>query len=306
MPSVNATPQIEHHSIASRARRFWQKPWREKVASIRNRWEGLAAATPVPIRLPFGAWWISRGDDCGTGLRSGTFETPEAAFVYRYLRPGMIVLDIGAHHGFYSLLASKRVGQSGRVHSFEPSPRERRRLRFHIALNLCDNVSIHPMALGGEETESDLYVVQGSQTGCNSLRPPEVMSETVAVRVRVAKLDVWAQTNNIATIDFMKLDVEGAELEVLRGGESVLRCHPRPLVLCELENIRTLPWGHTAIDVATHLKSLGFAWFHAKSDGSLLPLADDFSDFDGNFIAIPRERIGQVSEILENGLRSKA
>ena len=85
----------------------------------------------------------------------------------------MIVLDIGAHHGFYTLLASRKVGKKGKVIAFEPSPRKRRKLIWHCRLNRTDNVWIESCALGSFDGEAELFLVKGKETGCNSLRPPE-------------------------------------------------------------------------------------------------------------------------------------
>src|SRR5437016_2911036 len=188
----------------SHVARFLQKPWPEKANSLKRRWDGFLVRMAVPVRLSFGAWWILRHDNLGEPLLAGTFEKEELAFVERFLQPGMTVLDLGAHHGLYTLLASKCVGPSGRVFSFEPSPRERRALRLHLALNLCRNVRVQGLALGSEETEATLHVVQGSQTGCNSLRPPEVTSPTSPLRVRVTSLDAWLKGSGIDRVDFVK------------------------------------------------------------------------------------------------------
>ena len=126
----------------SRMSRFLRKPWQEQANSVRLRWSASVARIPRLIRLPFGVWWVLRNDNVGVPLRTGIFETAELAFVDRFLRPGMTVLDVGAHHGLYTLLASKRVGKHGRVISFEPSPREGRALRLHLLLNRCRNVVV--------------------------------------------------------------------------------------------------------------------------------------------------------------------
>src|SRR6202166_2263762 len=113
-------------SVFSRGWRFLRKPWREKARAIGFKSSAALATIPRLTRLPFGTWWVMRNDNVGKPLLSGNFEKAEMAFVERFLRPGMIVLDLGAHHGLYSLLASKIVGAEGRVFAFEPSPRERR------------------------------------------------------------------------------------------------------------------------------------------------------------------------------------
>jgi FkbM family methyltransferase len=306
----------EFPGVLSRVGRFLQKPWREKIASLRYRWHAATASIPVPVRLPFGAWWLLRNDHLGGPIRAGEFETAELAFAGRFLQSGMTVLDIGAHHGLYTLLASRSVGPSGRVFSFEPSPRERRALRLHLALNFCWNVKVQGLALGSEETQADLFVVQGSQTGCNSLRPPIVISETAPVRVEVLRLDDWLEAHRIDRVDFIKLDVEGGELEVLKGVEKLLERQPRPVILAEVQDLRTGPWGYRAKEIIEYLIHRGYKWFSITIEGYLEELDINAAEFDGNFVATPLEHevelqvatngISQVEEPSKHGSRGAA
>jgi FkbM family methyltransferase len=267
-----------------------RKPLDEKARSVRFRWEGIVSKLRMPVRLPCGAWWVPRKDNLGEPLLAGTFETSEITFFERFLRPGMIVLDLGAHHGLYTLIASKRIGAHGKVFSFEPSPRERKALRLHLILNLCRNVTVEGLALGDENAEVYLYVVEGFQTGCNSLRPPAVISETSAVRVRVTRLDDWLNERKIYQVDFIKLDVEGAELAVLKGAAHLLESRPRPVILAEVQDIRTQPWAYRAKDIIEHLENKGYIWFGLSEGGSVYELDTRRHYFEGNFVACPEEK----------------
>ena len=286
-----------------RVRRFLSRPLRQQGRALSNRVRGIVSSVPRPTRLPFGAWWIKRNDNLAETLLTGSFESAELAFVEKFLKPGMTVLDVGAHQGLYSLLASRHVGPSGRVFSFEPSPRERRALRLNLALNFCRNVAVQAVALGNEETTADLYVVQGSQTGCNSLKPPEVVSSTKPVPVRVTTLDHWLAQNRIDHVDFIKLDVEGAELGVLQGAQSFLTRDLGVVILCELEDVRSAPWGHKAKDVAAYLRGLGFKWFQCEPSGKLLPLPDNAERYEGNFVAARPESMDALKRMTNDGAR---
>jgi len=202
----------------------------------------------------------------------------------------MIALDIGAHHGLYTLLASKQVGSGGMVVAFEPSPRERKQLSRNVRLNCCRNVRIKPFALGSKRSQTDLYLVDGGEDGCNSLRPPVVDSETRPVRVEVYPFDDVAPTLGLTKVDFVKLDVEGGELDVLKGALRLFKTIPRPVLLVEVYDIRTQPWGYKAREIVEHLSHLGYRWFEILSDGSIRPVSPNLQVYDANLVAIPEER----------------
>src|SRR5258708_10712335 len=142
---------IDGGSIAGRIWRFLRRPWRAQYISLAYKARRVFPEMPMPLRLPFGAWWLAQKSALDDELIHEGFEDAEVAFVNRLLRPGMTVLDAGAHHGLYTLLASKRVGRRGRVIAFEPSPRERKRLRRHLWANRCKNVAVQSCALGEEQ-----------------------------------------------------------------------------------------------------------------------------------------------------------
>jgi FkbM family methyltransferase len=300
------TQKPETHGALLRAWRFLLKPWVEKRKAVlfrwtvlRSRWESALSRIPIPIRLPFGAWWIFRNDNAGRPIRVGTFERAELAFATSFIQPGMTVLDLGAHHGLYTLLASKRVGSGGKVYAFEPSPRERRALRLHLVFNLCRNVVLQGLALGEEEAESDLYVVEDWAAGCNSLRPPNLAAKTSLVRVHVVRLDDWLAERKIDRVDFVKVDVEGAELGTLRGAAQLLERRPRPVILAEVQDLRTLPWGYPAKQIIDYLISKGFKWAGLSEDGALKELDVSSDKFDGNFVACPEESLSTLQRCRE-------
>jgi FkbM family methyltransferase len=284
--------------LAERTLRFLRSPSHEKSVSVALRLRRWLPRAPVPLRLSFGAWWIAQNSDLDGALLGGSFESNEIRFVQKFLRPGMMVLDVGAHHGFYTLLASKKVGRKGRVIAFEPSPRERRRLSRHVKLNFCRNVRIEPFALGAGRSRARLYVVEGREDWCNSLRPPAVSSRKQEIEVEVLPLDEYLRQNCIETVDLLKIDVEGGERDVLRGACDLLAGRQRPVILAEVQDIRTEPWGYRAREIIAHLRASNFAWFRVRGDGFLEELPTDEDCYDGNFVAVPRESLGAVCAIV--------
>jgi FkbM family methyltransferase len=269
--------------------RFCRKPWREKFRSFYARWIRIFPSIPLPLWLPFGSWFLARSDYMSSAMIYGGFELPERAFLRRFLLPGMTVLDIGAHHGLYTLLASKLVGPGGKVVAFEPSPRERRALRLNVGLNRCKNVVIQDVALGDKTGKCNLYVVDHYETGCNSLRPPAFSGSTSLVSVSVMSLDQWLSECHLESVDIIKLDVEGGELSVLHGAQALLERRPRPVILAEVQDIRTEPWGYRAGEIIDYLSDKGYKWFSLSADDSLEPLDIFAQKFDGNFVACPAE-----------------
>src|SRR5947209_3921751 len=207
-PAVAAT-------LPQRIGRFLAAPARRKYITLVNRARRVFPGMPIPLRLPFGAWWLAEKSALDQELIYNEFERMETEFVMRLLRRDMTVVDAGAHHGLYTLLASKRVGWDGHVIAIEPSPRECVRLEKHLRMNRCSNTELVPCALGENPGEEDLYLVDGEQDWCNSLRRPAVNEPIHTVRVPVRRLDDVLAESGVSTVDFVKLDVEGAELSVL-------------------------------------------------------------------------------------------
>lgn len=282
--------------IAARLRLFFSKSIRQQYVALANHVR-RAARLPLPLKLPFGAWWLAENSALDRELMYHGFEGSEAAFVERYLRPGMTVLDVGAHHGLYTLLASKCVGQSGRVIAFEPSSRERRRLKRHLRLNRCGNVEVQSCALGDREGEADLYLVEGMHDWCNSMRAPNVDERTSKVKVEVKRIDDVLEGMNWPRVDFIKLDVEGAELSFLQGARRMLRGDMRPAFLVEVQDVRTAPWGYAAREIVKCLSDAGYSWFALSDDGVPESISSELSSYDGNLVALPHERFGEFHEM---------
>lgn len=288
-------------SLLPRIERFLARPWNEKRKVLSGRlireWNRALSKVPVPIvkRLEPGFLWIVADDVIREAILNGSFEQAERDFVKRFLQPGMTVLDVGAYHGLYTLTASLRVGKNGQVVAFEPSELQAKRLRRHLRLNRCKNVRTEKFALSSMEGDGDFFQVVGGAAGCSSLRSPNVSSRVRPMRVPVVTLDSYLQRNPLLhPIDFIKADVEGGELELFKGATNLLQQKIRPVILSELQDIRTHPWGYKANETAEFLEQYGFQWFRSAPNGGWVRLQERERQFDGNYIAVPEERMGQV------------
>jgi FkbM family methyltransferase len=281
-----------------RATRFLSSPLRRKYITLALRARRIVRRMPIPLRLPFGAWWLAEGGALDHELMYNQFEEGELNFVRRMLRPGMTVVDVGAHHGLYTLLASKCVGRQGRVLAFEPSPREASRLEKHLRLNRCRNVEVDGRAVADKAGEAELHVVDGPRDWGNSLRPPSVAEPVHSVRVNTCRLDDALAEKGIRSVDFIKMDTEGAELAVLQGAQRLVHRAPRPVILAEVQDVRTRPWGYEAREIMRKLAQWNYRWFSVGETGELYPACADAEEYDGNFVALPEEKLGEFKAFL--------
>jgi len=156
----------------------------------------------------------------------------------RGIEPEMVVFDIGAHIGFFTLAAALRVGPNGRVLAFEPAPDTAATLARHVAMNgWHDRVEIIEAVVSDKEGSVPFYVHGETMAAAlireniELLSPEEFDSSLLEIEISSVTLDSVCATRGIQP-DRIKIDVEGAELLVLQGAASVLRS--RAEVLCEL------------------------------------------------------------------------
>jgi FkbM family methyltransferase len=298
-PWSKSGPSALRPTLAHRLWRFARAPRKTQYFALMNRVRRIVTGMPIPLRLPFGAWWLAQESALDHELMHGSFEDEEKHFVRKFLRPGMTVVDVGAHHGLYTLLAAKCVGRRGKVIAFEPSRRERRRLLWHIRVNGCRNVIVEACALGNQAGEADLVIVEGAHDWCNSLRPPAVNEQTETSRVAVERLDDALRRLGVDAVDFVKLDAEGAELSVLQGAGEFLRGASRPVILAEIQDIRTKAWGYSARQIVDLLAREKYCWFAVREDGSLRVAETDLDSYDANLVALPSERMDEIQKRVQ-------
>jgi FkbM family methyltransferase len=172
----------------------------------------------------------------------------EKSFLRVKPQHGDVVLDVGAHIGTYTLRYSRLVGSEGAVIAFEPEPSNRRILRWNIRLNHAQNVTVRSEALGDFHGKGRLKL--SAFTGVHSFtRTSDEIHQTGEILVPIITLDEL----NLDRVNLVKIDVEGYELEVLKGGEKMIK-HFRPTMQIEVHQ----PHGQNC-ETCNWLKSLGFS-----------------------------------------------
>ena len=197
----------------------------------------------------------------------------------RVVRAGDVCIDVGANYGLYTHELSRLVGDTGRVHAVEPLPDAYRVLSALVSLRALRNVRTHQVALGEHAESSVLSVpwrhglpVHGRaylRSGARGEGANDEFRSSRDVEVAVHSLDGLVARGVLGRVDFLKADVEGAELAIMRGGAALLRSW-RPTLQLEIEDRHTARYGHRAGDVLDWLAARGYR-AHRWLDGSWQP-----------------------------------
>jgi FkbM family methyltransferase len=191
-----------------------------------------------------------------------TWEPSTLHEMEQHLPAGGTFIDVGAHVGWYSLNAAKKVGPTGHVIAVEPNRQTLVVLRDNIrASGASAVVAIAPVACGDSETTLTFYEAPRSNTGASSLslaNLSEVGAPAASYTVRVRRLDDIAREARVERVDALKIDVEGAEFLVLKGAVGILDRY-RPVVAVELRDEQLKLMGSSMDEAMAFMRSHGYA-----------------------------------------------
>jgi FkbM family methyltransferase len=210
-------------------------------------------AGTLEVETTFARLLLDEADEWITPTLVATqgWEPGQTALLGERLRPGMTVVDGGAHVGYFTCQAARLVGPRGLVLAFEPAPRNFELLRANVWRNGFGNVVCFPWALGAASALLPLRL-SATNTGDHRLDP-----EADGPLSRVARLDDVLAIR--PPVDVVKLDVQGWEEAALRGMESLLASSPEVLVLVELSPADARAAGSDPRALLEWYRSLGFA-----------------------------------------------
>jgi FkbM family methyltransferase len=262
--------------------------WRQILASLEN-------APIEKIEIAKGRATFTYGDGCAFGVAnsevshsntlwvSAEYEKTETALLCEVVKPGWTAIDAGANFGWHAIHLSRLVGADGKVLAFEPVPRTFEELTDNVALNSCENLEVFRMAIGNGADPIHMYVPQIS-LGAGAAS--QFLDVGEKIEVPMTRLDDLMEEKSLERVDFIKADIEGGELALLRGGDLLLKTF-RPSILIEIVDIHCRRFGHAPEDVYRHLVERGYVGRYITDRGDLIDL-DPRRLPNGNFLFEPQ------------------
>jgi FkbM family methyltransferase len=250
------------------------QPATAPAAAEHGTLEALPRRAPIEMAAPLPEEVIEVETDVGSILLDATdtlitplirehsgWEADVVAFLRSSLAPGMTFIDIGAHVGYFTVLASGIVAPKGRVFAVEPEPRNLDLLRANLWRNGCDNVTVLPVA--AHDTRGHIRFVSNPEGLAGSWIEPD-QGENAAM-VPCAPLD---ELLGDMRVDAIKIDIERSEPAAIRGAEGLIRTAGVLDIVAEFWPTHQYAGGHSPADVLAYYESLGLELRLLKPDGT--------------------------------------
>ncbi len=230
----------------------------------------------------------------------GVYEKAETAFFCAACQPGMTFLDIGANLGYYTALASGRIGAQGKLIALEPDPENFRYLQQNAAANHAPNAVCIQKAAAAESGTLRLHV-NAENRGDNRLYANDLCDSSF--EVEVATVDAMLEDCGVARVDLVKIDVQGFEGHVLRGMKETLRRSENLILLTEFWPFGLRSAGTNPEDLLLELEQSGLRLFELTEKGRLVRLTDKKAFIErlpgrkyANIVAARGDRMPSASE----------
>ena len=200
---------------------------------------------------------LSRWADRSAYFLGRWYDLPTQLLLEAALRPGDAHVDIGANVGMSVLAAAHAVGPEGRIYAFEPNPAPREKLERHVEMNGLDFVEVFPFALDREEGTARFHVPK-INSGEGSLAKPSYADDDVSEIIVEKKIGDTILAD--VSPRLVKIDVEGAEIGVLEGLETLIE-RAKPVIVCECEETHLARFGTNARDLAAIAARHGYGLY---------------------------------------------
>lgn len=192
------------------------------------------------------------------------FEKHETNTWLSLLRPKQTILDIGANIGYYSLLAADKYSDV-LIYSFEPAPLTFKSLTTNINLNDYNFIKTFNLGVSDNMGTFDLYLAENKNSGMNSMAIPTGYSGK-KISIQTVSIDDFKKDQNIKKVDLVKIDVEGNELNVLKGMRNTIK-EDMPIFCIEIMDENLRKFGHSSEDVFKLFNDNDYLCFECTKKG---------------------------------------
>ena len=268
---MNSAFRIAVFSAIKKSRDFEQKRQRHVPGLLRllkYAYDAAQPRGPVLTSCDSLRMYVDGQDDVIAGeiLAYGAYEKQEIEFFKKQLRPGMTVIDIGANMGYYSLVAARVVGMQGHVYAFEPDPQNFSLLARNREENKLWNIEVSPFAVSNKHEKRTFFRDRhnsGGHTFCQKNLPT---FEAGSLEIEAITLDYFLRDKGNPRVDWIKMDVQGAEGLVIDGAIETLK-QPGIHLLMEFWPEGLMRLKSDPRVVLEKLKDLGFSIFTLTASG---------------------------------------
>jgi FkbM family methyltransferase len=223
-----------------------------------------------------------------------TYEPEVRRVIKQVVTPGSVAIDVGANVGWHTMFLSLLVGEKGRVFAFEPNPSTRERLVLGLKLNQFVNVQVMEVALS-EQVGEVLFNAPEAGDYWDGTGRIETDLLLATRSVESTTLDHLLCTNQLPNIDFMKVDVEGWEMSVLRGGRvTIERC--RPYVIFEYDPSYVRRSGTSSAEIFSFFQERSYCLYGINRSGLILVYEPQSRFY--NYLAVPSDRAQSLISLL--------
>ena len=220
-------------------------------------------------------------------LNFNYYEKKDSEIIFRLIKPNDILFDIGANIGWYAMNMAYQE-KTIVVHAFEPIPNTFILLKKNIDLNKFSNIFAYNFGFSDKNQKLDFYVDNNFSANA-SIKSLQENSNCNKIKSSVKKMDDFVAAKKIKKLDFIKCDVEGAELMVYIGGFNVIREH-KPIIFTEMLRKWSTKFNYHPNDIITLLSSLGYRCFTAKFNRLVEFFIMDESTIETNFFFLHKEK----------------
>ncbi len=224
-----------------------------------------------------------------------TYEKEDSEMIFKLLNPEFEIFDIGANIGWYSVHMAAFL-KKGTVHCFEPIPETFEKLNFNVRINNIRNIKLNPIALS-EKKQILKFYYSPQQTGAASSQ--NITDNELAIELTIDSLSLndYIKDSKISKLDFIKCDVEGAELFVFQGAMESLEKF-KPIVFTEMLRKWAAKFGYHPNDILKIFHDLGYRSFY--SHNSILKeiiAVDEYTTATNFFMLHPSKHSTYIAEL---------